>query len=82
MLFSYVRGIAVNLESETQAEADTGMDSDAWVRANMHRLSELMAGGGFPMVERVFALDFDLDLDALFELGLTNILDGLTARLD
>jgi DNA-binding transcriptional regulator YhcF (GntR family) len=82
MLFSYVRGIAINLETETQAEAESGMDNDEWVRAQMAPLMSLAAGGSFPMFERVAALDdFDLDLDALFELGLTCILDGLTTRL-
>ena len=82
MLFSYVRGIAINLETEAQAEAESGMDNDEWVRAHMDPLMSLTAGGRFPMFERVTALDdFDLDLDALFELGLTCILDGLTTRL-
>jgi DNA-binding transcriptional regulator YhcF (GntR family) len=82
MLFSYVRGMAVNLESEAQAEAESGMDNDEWIRAHMDPLLSLTASGRFPMFERVAALeDFDLDLDALFELGLSCILDGLTARI-
>lgn len=82
MLFSYVRGIAINLETEAQAEAESGMDNDEWVREHLDPLRSLAAGGSSPMFERVAALDdFDLDLDALFELGLTCILDGLTTRL-
>ena len=83
MLFSYVRGLAINLESEAQAEAETGMDNDEWVRTHMSPLTSLAATGRFPMFERIAALDdFDLDLDALFALGLTCLLDGLAARVD
>jgi hypothetical protein len=41
----------------------------------------LAADGGFPNVSRLLALDFDLDLDALFELGLRSLLDGLQGVL-
>ena len=83
MLFGYVRGIAIALESEAQAEAETGMDNDEWMRAHMDPLMSLAATGRFPMFARIAALDdFDFDLDALFELGLTCLLDGLAARLD
>ncbi|MEU6644132.1 TetR/AcrR family transcriptional regulator C-terminal domain-containing protein [Saccharomonospora sp. NPDC046836] len=83
MLFSFVRGLGVNLESAAQAEAETGMDSDERVKANLEVLTSLAAPSRFPMFERVTALDdLDLDLDALFELGLTCLLDGLASRLE
>lgn len=75
-LFSYVRGMAVNLESEAQAEAESGLTSDEWMDQHLETL-ESMAGEA-PMFGRVAALDdFDLDLDALFEFGLQALLDGL-----
>lgn len=81
MLFSYVRGMAVNLESEAQAEAESGLTADEWMDAHADALASLTAGGGFPHFQRIPELDFDLDLDALFELGLRCLLDGLRGVL-
>jgi AcrR family transcriptional regulator len=81
MLFSYVRGIAVNLESEAYAEAESGMTADEWMDAHVGTLATVAAGRDFPHVKRLTTLDFDLDLDALFELGLRCLLDGLRGVL-
>ncbi len=81
MLFSYVRGMAINLESEAQAEAESGVTAEEWMAAHADTLTTLAAGGSYPHFERVAALDFDLDLDALFELGLRCLLDGLRGVL-
>jgi DNA-binding transcriptional regulator YhcF (GntR family) len=81
MLFSYARGMAVNLESEAQAEAESGLTADEWMDANVQTITSLAADGGFPNVSRLLALDFDLDLDALFELGLRSLLNGLQGVL-
>ena len=81
MLFNYVRGMAVNLESEAQAEAESGLTADEWMDANADTLTSLAASGDFPHFERIASIDFDLDLDALFELGLRCLLDGLRGRL-
>lgn len=77
MLFSYVRGMAVNLESEAEAEAASGMTADEWMDAHVPAIGALADGGGFPHVASLIQTDFDLDLDALFELGLRCLLDGL-----
>jgi Tetracyclin repressor-like, C-terminal domain len=45
--------------------------------AHVDTLTSLAADGSFPHVRRITAVDFDLDLDALFELGLRCLLDGL-----
>jgi DNA-binding transcriptional regulator YhcF (GntR family) len=81
MLFNYVRGMAVNLESEAQAEAESGLTADEWMDAHVQTITALAADGGFPNVTRLTSLDFDLDLDALFELGLRYLLDGLRGAL-
>lgn len=81
MLFSYVRGMAVNLESEVQAEAESGLTADEWMDAHADVLTSLAAGEGFPHFRQIAGHDFDLDLDALFELGLRCLLDGLRAVL-
>ncbi|MDP9863102.1 MULTISPECIES: TetR/AcrR family transcriptional regulator C-terminal domain-containing protein [Streptosporangium] len=80
LLYSYVRGIAVNLESEAQAEADTGVTGDEWMDTQEPVLSGQLASGALPTFSRVVAdLEdgYDLDLDAIFELGLRAMLDGL-----
>jgi DNA-binding transcriptional regulator YhcF (GntR family) len=81
MLFNYVRGMAVNLESEAQAEAESGLTADEWMDAHADVLASLGAGGNFPRFRQIAGLDFDLDLDALFELGLRCLLDGLRGVL-
>jgi DNA-binding transcriptional regulator YhcF (GntR family) len=80
-LFGYVRGMAINLESERQAEADSGMTNDEWMDAHVGALGSLMATGDFPMVERITTGEYDFDLDALFEFGLQRMLDGLRELL-
>lgn len=81
MLFSYVRGMAINLESEAQAEAESGLTADEWMDAHVGAITAIAGAGEFPHVSRMTGLDFDLDLDALFELGLRCLLDGLRGTL-
>ncbi|GAA0939107.1 hypothetical protein GCM10009559_33360 [Pseudonocardia zijingensis] len=81
MLFSYVRGMAVNLDAEAQAEAESGVTADEWMDAQAGALASLTEGEDFPHFRRVTELDYDLDLDALFELGLRCLLDGLRGAL-
>jgi len=83
MLFSYVRGLAMNLESEVQAEQDTGVTSDEWMESRGSTFARIMSSGRFPMLSSVAAQpDVGLDLDTLFELGLKVILDGLAVLIE
>ncbi|MEV6862687.1 TetR/AcrR family transcriptional regulator C-terminal domain-containing protein [Streptosporangium subroseum] len=80
LLYNYIRGIAANLESEAQAEAETGMTEEEWMDSQETALTALAASGDAPTFSKVVAGldgDYDLDLDALFELGLQLMLDGL-----
>jgi AcrR family transcriptional regulator len=81
MLFNYVRGTAVNLESEAEAQAASGLDSDEWMAERVPELESVIAGGGFPLLGQVVASQVDISLDALFEFGLQRLLDGLAAML-
>jgi DNA-binding transcriptional regulator YhcF (GntR family) len=81
-LFNYVRGTAVNLEPEVEAEAASGMNPDEWMDTQAPALRAIAAGGGFPMVERMLSTAYDFDLDVLFEFGLQRLLDGLAAVID
>jgi AcrR family transcriptional regulator len=77
-LFSYVRGIAINLEVEAQARQDTGVTSAQWMAAQDGMFASIAASGRFPLLSRVAAVpDIDMDLDTLFEFGLQRMLDGL-----
>jgi AcrR family transcriptional regulator len=81
MLFNYVRGTAVNLESEAEAQAASGLDSDEWMAERTPELESVIAAGGFPLLGQVVASQVDISLDALFEFGLQRLLDGLAAML-
>ncbi|MDN5919186.1 MAG: TetR/AcrR family transcriptional regulator C-terminal domain-containing protein [Pseudonocardia sp.] len=84
ILFNFVRGVAVSLESEQQAEADTGRTADEWV--DDHEPGTLVALGTRDLpalrhtMDRLVGHGYDLDLDHLFETGLTHLLDGIAAR--
>lgn len=80
-LFTFVRGVAVNLESEAAAAAASGLTSEEWVATHEHQLRAITLGGGYPHFERLVAQDYDLKLDGLFERGLRYLLDGLSAEL-
>ncbi|MFT3765963.1 MAG: TetR/AcrR family transcriptional regulator C-terminal domain-containing protein [Minicystis sp.] len=73
---AYVRGMAVGLEAERQAEQDTGMNSDEWMGAQEAAFAEVMPA--FPTLDRLSrAPQVDLSLEVLFEHGLTCFLDGI-----
>ncbi|MFJ6480874.1 MULTISPECIES: TetR/AcrR family transcriptional regulator C-terminal domain-containing protein [unclassified Streptomyces] len=81
LLYSHVHGLAVHLELEADAEATTGQSEDQWMDSRAPVLQELMDSGRFPTfakVVRSFEDGYDLRLDALFDLGLGALLDGLT----
>jgi hypothetical protein len=77
-LFSYVRGLATSLESEAEAEADTGLSSDEWMQAQSPALHALAGSGAFAAFLHVVQdTDIELDLDSLFDFGLARLLDGV-----
>ncbi|GII94412.1 GntR family transcriptional regulator [Sinosporangium siamense] len=75
-LFNYVRGVAVNLtESDPVELCDTA--NGGWAGQHDHFLAGL-ARGGFPATQRFARIDYDFDLDELFEFGLQRLLDGFS----
>jgi DNA-binding transcriptional regulator YhcF (GntR family)/AcrR family transcriptional regulator len=80
-LFGYVRGTAVNIELEAEAEATSGLGNDEWMDAQGPALRSIVASGNFPQLKQVFAADYDFNLDALFEFGLQRLLDGLAVLI-
>lgn len=78
---AHVRGLAVNLEPEAEAAAQTGISDHEWMDAYGTRA--LAAGGpagqAFPHLARVPANS--LDLGTLFEFGLQRLLDGIAVLI-
>ncbi|NUW45811.1 TetR/AcrR family transcriptional regulator C-terminal domain-containing protein [Nonomuraea rhodomycinica] len=84
LLYSYVQGIAANLELEQQAQAATGLTDEEWMDRNAP-YPALLAQGGYPTFVKVvedLGGDFELDLDRLFEFGLRPLLDGLALIIE
>ena len=80
-LFSHVRGLALNLEAEAQAEQDSGLTSDEWMQTQEHGFRAIAGTGEFPLLNRLVDSEIELDLDRLFEFGLGRLLDGLERHL-
>ncbi|MFI5714171.1 GntR family transcriptional regulator [Kribbella sp. NPDC051620] len=83
-VFGYVRGVALNLESEAYAEQDTGLTADEWADQQAGRLAELIVEqdlAGFRALAEPDGFEFDFQLDELFEFGLGIVLDGLAVKL-
>jgi AcrR family transcriptional regulator len=79
-VFTFVRGLAMNLETEAEAEAASGLTDDEWMSSQESALTALVADGRHPTFARVLSsMDFDMDLDALFEFGLQRLLAGIAA---
>jgi hypothetical protein len=80
-LFGHVRGMALSLQPEMQAQQDTGMTADEWADTQEPEVRGLLVTGQFPTFEYVVQQQFDYDLDAVFEYGLQRLLDGIETRL-
>ena len=81
-LFNYVRGTAINLELEAEAEAVTGMDNEQWMDTQEAEMRRIIAGGEFPIFERLVTGGYDFDLTNLFEFGLQRLLDGMAVLIN
>ncbi|MFH8343690.1 TetR/AcrR family transcriptional regulator C-terminal domain-containing protein [Streptomyces sp. NPDC018045] len=80
-LVNHVRGTAVALEEDLEAEQQTGMDRDQWMASLEPEYERIIDSGSFPMYEGVNDADDANDaemlrLDAMFEFGLARLLDG------
>ncbi|WCN81344.1 TetR/AcrR family transcriptional regulator C-terminal domain-containing protein [Micromonospora sp. LH3U1] len=80
-LANHVRGTAVNLEREAEAEQDTGLTDDEWMVAQADVLNGLLAAGEFPHLSRLTRSAVDLNVESLFEFGLQRLLDGMAQLL-
>ena len=76
VLFNYVRGTATAMELENEALRDSGISVEEYM-AGQRAEFEAIAAGTMPNLLELSTLDFDFDLDALFDFGLDRLLDGL-----
>ncbi|TYB95860.1 GntR family transcriptional regulator [Micromonospora sp. WP24] len=75
---NFVRGTAVGLQREAEAEQDTGLTDDEWMHAQSSELAAALRSGRYPILARISARDdVDLTLDSLFDFGLQRMLDGI-----
>ena len=77
LLFSFVRGLASALEPEVEAQRESGLSVDEWMRTQEEGFVAIMNSDSFPHFQTLAEQEFDLDLDLLFEFGLTRLLDGI-----
>jgi DNA-binding transcriptional regulator YhcF (GntR family) len=85
MLHGFTQGMAVNLEAEAQAVAETGVSGDDYMRAQAARFDALVTTGRYPSFAKLMRDlpdDFTLDIDELFERGLAAMLDGLKPLIE
>ncbi|GAB3875145.1 TetR/AcrR family transcriptional regulator C-terminal domain-containing protein [Kibdelosporangium lantanae] len=80
-LFGHIRGLASALAEETRARQDTGMTSDEWMETTLAEVTELLASGRYPTMAYLITVDFEQDLDVMFEYGMRLMLDGVERRL-
>jgi AcrR family transcriptional regulator len=81
-LFTFVRGSALHLEVEADAEAITGLDADEWMDTQVPSLRSMVAAGNLPTLGRMVDTPYDYDLDTVFEFGLQRLLDGFAVLID
>ncbi|MGK5631416.1 GntR family transcriptional regulator [Streptomyces sp. URMC 123] len=86
LLYSHVQGMAVNLEREAQAEAVTGLTEEEWMARQSAATRAIIASGRYPAFNKVITsfgdTGYDLNLDALFTLGVSRLLDGMTPMIE
>jgi AcrR family transcriptional regulator len=84
-LHSFVQGLAVNVDAEAQAEGETGVTEADHMRVEEAKFEAIAASGAHPHFARMLqgiGPSFELDLDALFEMGLSAMLDGFTPMIE
>lgn len=75
----YIRGLAMSVEPERDAEKDSGLTSQEWMESQEAQFAAVMPR--FPTLARLSSLSaVDMSLDALFECGLRCFLDGIAAH--
>jgi AcrR family transcriptional regulator len=86
LLYSYVQGLAANIEREAHAQATTGLSDEEWLHRQGPAMGAIVTSGEYPAYASLFSsfgtAGYDLDLDRLFDQGLALLLDGLAPLVD
>ncbi|MBE1485023.1 GntR family transcriptional regulator [Plantactinospora soyae] len=86
LVYSFVQGLAANLEREAQARAASGISEQEWIDGQAPALDALAGSGNAPTYAKLLTsfarTGYDLDLDRLFETGLRALLDGFAALVE
>ncbi|MYS83607.1 TetR/AcrR family transcriptional regulator C-terminal domain-containing protein [Embleya scabrispora] len=81
-MLNYVRGTAVNIAAEFEAERATGISSEEWIQAQDETMDLILRNGHFPMYAAALSdPEVEMDLDSLFGFGLDCLLDGIALLL-
>jgi len=81
-LHGFVAGVAVNVETERDAEQDTGISYEQWLNQQDATFNEILRQHPLPVLTRVTAdPSVEVDLDSLFEFGLARLLDGFATLI-
>ncbi|MET9292538.1 GntR family transcriptional regulator [Streptomyces sp. NPDC003077] len=76
-LLTYVRGAAVNLADDREAEQETGMSNEEWMAFIEPLYERTVSTGAYPMYARIGELDeAEINLYTIFNFGLARLLDG------
>lgn len=85
ILHAFVQGIAASLDTEAEAVSQTGLTDEQWMDGQAEHFAALAASGRYPTFAAVLHElrdGFELDFEALFEIGLGALLDGFAQLID
>ncbi len=82
IVFSHVKGLAIDIAAEAEQQQDTGLTADEYMTTRTADVEAMVSPTELPLLASLVRTDdFDLDLDALFEFGLQRLLDGIEGWL-
>lgn len=81
-MLNYVRGTAIDIAAESEAERSTGVSNEEWMRTREPMIKAILHTGDFPMYTAALSgPDVELSLDSLFTFGLERLLDGIAVLI-
>jgi len=79
-LLNLVRGLALTLEPEAEAEAATGMDNDEWMDTQAGALLAAIESGQHPHLAALVEHGYPYDVDVILRATVRSFLDGVAWR--
>ncbi|SDJ30871.1 regulatory protein, tetR family [Rhodococcus triatomae] len=75
ILSAYTSGMAVQAGQAVVEEGELGLGAEQWWKSRADEFARFAAGGDYPVM---FAVTSPPDVETIFTLGMTHLLDGLT----